>query len=149
MIDVTDYGWVYNPKTQGSGGVVGEQEDAIAGVRLVQVSGQRILGGSDSQAFRESRDNNKDQVDSYFLLDTATGKRTNFSTYNALQNATLQLGIQPNLEHIETVYSRYRFTWFDVFVGFLLFVPPFISGSLLVLWIVRLRRERASVMQSA
>ena len=31
MIDVTDQGWVYNPKTQGSDSAVGEQEDAVAG----------------------------------------------------------------------------------------------------------------------
>jgi hypothetical protein len=34
MIDVTDQGWVYNPKTQ-PGSSVGEQQDAVAGVRNV------------------------------------------------------------------------------------------------------------------
>lgn len=36
MIDVTDHGFVYNPKTQ-TEGAVGEQEDAPYGVRLLQV----------------------------------------------------------------------------------------------------------------
>jgi hypothetical protein len=49
MIDVTDCGWVYNPKTQLSGGV-SEQEDAPYGVRLVQVAGRYVLGGLDSKA---------------------------------------------------------------------------------------------------
>jgi len=50
MIDVTDQGWVYNPKTQPGSGVA-EQEDAVSGVRNVQVSGKYILGGIDSKAF--------------------------------------------------------------------------------------------------
>src|SRR5271157_5520257 len=65
MIDLTDQGWVYNPKTQPGGGV-GEQEDAVAGVRIVQVAGRYILGGSDSQAFQYSGQE-RTQVDSYFL----------------------------------------------------------------------------------
>ena len=42
MIDVTDQGWVYNPRTQ-SGGGIGEQEDAVAGVRTLQVAGRYVL----------------------------------------------------------------------------------------------------------
>src|SRR5579872_2218365 len=43
MIDVTDQGWVYSPKTQGPDGALAEQEDAIAGVRMLQVAGRYIL----------------------------------------------------------------------------------------------------------
>src|SRR5262249_39802966 len=68
MIDVLDQGWVYNPKTQGTSGAVGEQQDAVPGVRLVQVSGQYILGGADSNFFGQS-ENNDSKVDSYFILD--------------------------------------------------------------------------------
>ena len=74
-IDTTDQGFVYNPKIQ-SGGAVGEQEDAIAGVRVLQVSGRYILGGSDTRSFERS--DNADQVDSYFLLDAQFGKHANF-----------------------------------------------------------------------
>ena len=35
FIDVTDQGTVYNPKTQGSDGVVGDQDDSMSGVRLL------------------------------------------------------------------------------------------------------------------
>src|SRR5271157_3925020 len=48
MIDETDHGWVYNPKTQ-SGGGVAEEDDAVACVRIVQVAGRYILGGVDSR----------------------------------------------------------------------------------------------------
>ena len=87
-------------------------------------------------------DENGDQVNSYFLLDTAAGKYKTFATYGQLRDASLQHGIQPTLEPIYQVYSRYRFTWFDVFVGFLFCAPPLVSGSLLLRWVLRLRRER-------
>jgi hypothetical protein len=68
MIDVTDQGWVYNPMTQPGSGV-GEREDAIAGVRNVQVAGRYILGATESRAFQN---------------------------YDALRHSALELGIEPN-----------------------------------------------------
>jgi len=141
MIDVADQGWVYNPKTQHSKSAVGEQEDAVAGVRTVQVAGRYILGGADTSAFAHlGQDSN--HVDSYFLLDTQTGKRTQFQSYATLRGAAQRLGIEAKLEPINSVYSRYRFSWFDVFVGFLFCVPPLVGGFLLVRWVLRLRRTR-------
>jgi hypothetical protein len=148
MIDVTDQGWVYNPKTQAVAGGVGEQEDAASGVRLVQVTGRFILGASDSQSFQHLGQS-RDDVDSYFLLDTQTGKRTTFSTYDALHAAARQLGIQLELEPINSVYSRYRFTWFDVFIGFVLCAPPLLAALLLIRWIARLRGTLATSPQPA
>lgn len=83
MIDVTDQGWVYNPKTQLNGGV-GEQEDAVAGVRTVQIAGKYILGAADSHHsdFEKPTD-----VDSFFLLDTDTGKRKQFANQQDLGRA--------------------------------------------------------------
>jgi hypothetical protein len=140
MIDVEDQGWVYNPKTQVDGGV-GEQEDAVSGVRLVQVAGRYILGGRDSRSFEQSG-NGDGKVDSYFLLDTSTGKRQTFLTYDALRSVAGQLGVQVSLQPIEVAYSKYRFTYFDVLVGFLLCVPLLLAAWLLVRWIVRLRKSR-------
>ena len=139
MIDVTDQGWVYNPKTQPEG--VGEQDDAVAGVRMVQVSGRYILGGVGSHWVWKSGNAGTD-VNSYFLLDTQIGKHTVFSTHEYLIRTASQLGIQPNLESIDTVYSRYRFTWFDIFVAALLFVPLLIYFLLLTRHILKLRRVR-------
>ena len=127
MIDVTDQGWVYNPKTQ-SEGAVSEQEDAVAGVRILQVAGRYILGGSDSHAFTKLGQESND-VDRYFLLDTQTGKRADFTNYDAMRNAATHLGIQTNLERINVLYSRYRFTWFDAVVGFLLCIPPIVYAA--------------------
>lgn len=148
MIDVTDQGWVYNPKTQAVAGGVGEQEDAVAGVRMVQVAGQYIVGGSDSQSFQHL-EQNKNDVDSYFLLDTRTGKRTTVKTYDELRQVASQVGIQLDLRPINSVYSRYRFTWFEVFIGFLLCVPPLLTAWLLFKWIVRLRGTQETSPQPA
>jgi hypothetical protein len=147
MIDVTDQGWVYNPKTQPGSGV-GEREDAVAGVRDVQIAGRYVLGATDSKAFEHlGKDTN--QVDAYFLLDTQLGKRTQFQNYDALRHSALELGIEPNLQPISTVYSKFRFSWFDVLAGLLFCIPPVIGVLLLIRWIVRLRRTRPLLPHTA
>src|SRR5215467_1221656 len=140
MIDTTDHGFVYNPKTQSEGGV-GEQEDAVGGVRDLQVAGRYILGGADSHW--GPSENSKPQVDSYFLLDAQIGKHSNFSTQESLRNHALGMGIGLNLEPIDVVYSRYRFTRFEIFSGLLLCLPPLVIAFLLLGWMIRLRKSRA------
>lgn len=147
MIDTTNQGWVYNPKTQ-SGGGVGEQEDAVGGVRIVQVSGQYVLGGSDSRPIAQSV-KNPEQVDSYFLLDTQVGKHTKFPSYDALRANAQQLGIALNLQPIADVYGKYRFTWFEVFAGLLTCLPPLVGAVLLVRWVIRVRRTRRISLRPA
>jgi hypothetical protein len=147
MIDEMEHGTVYNPKTQldDDGVGVGEHDQyAVAGVRKLQIAGKYILGGADSKAFG-SPSSTKDRIDEYFLLDTQAGTRSDFSEYGSLSAAAAPLGIHANLEPIATVYSRYRFTWFEVFAGVLFVVPPILAATLLTLWIRRLRRDRASV----
>ncbi|HKN74720.1 MAG TPA: hypothetical protein VJW94_06060 [Candidatus Acidoferrum sp.] len=144
MIDETEQGWVFNPKTQGGDGVA-EGEDSISGVRVLQLSGPYILGGRDSHAYQfASKDDN---IESYFLLDTKTGKHESFPAYEALRAKAQQLGINLNLERISAVYSRYRYTWFEAFVGLLVCGPPLLAALLLVRWIVRLRRARGLLLQ--
>jgi len=140
MIDMTEQGFVYNPKTQ-PGASVGEQDDAIAGVRVLQVAGRYIFGGADSHWY-ERTENHSDQVDSYFLLDTQIGKQTRLPNYQALRAKARELGVSPNLEPIASVYHRYRYTWFDAFAAVLFVVPPLVSALLLLRWIFRLRRAR-------
>ena len=141
MIDVTDQGTVYNPKTQTVSGVVSGQNDVANCVRIMQVTPRYILGGLDSKAYNYLG-SNSDQLDGYFILDTQAGTRTDIPTLDALRLSAASLGIQLNLEPIETVYDHYRFTWFDVVSAFLLIVPPLIVAGLMVRWIVRLRRSR-------
>lgn len=139
MIDVTDHGWVYNPKTQPD--AVGEQEDAVAGVRKVQVAGQYILGGVDSKAFTSLGEDNA-KMDSFFILDTSTGRQTKFKTYDELWGRAQELQINVNLEPISTVYGRFRSTWFDMFSAVLFFMPPIVGFILLAWWVWYLRRTR-------
>jgi hypothetical protein len=139
MIDTTDQGFVYNPKTQPENAVA-EQEDAVAGVRVLQVAGRYILGGSDSRSFQRS-ENQSEQIDSYFLLDTQIGKQTRLPSYEALRAKVRELGITANLERISSVYYRYRFTWFEVFAGLLLLLPPLVSALVLLRWTLRLRKH--------
>jgi hypothetical protein len=138
MIDTTDQGWIYNPKTQPEGAVA-EQEDAVAGVRALQVTGRYILGGADTRAFQQQERGSK-QIDSYFLLDTQIGKQVRFPDYGALRVKTQELGMSANLEPIASVYSRYRFTWFEVFAGSLFLLPPLVGALLLLRWTLRIRK---------
>jgi hypothetical protein len=145
MIDVTDYGWVYDPKTQVTPDGVGEQEDAVSGVRLVQVVGPYIFGAVDADSPPELH---SAKIDSYFILDTRTGKRTTLRNSDALATAAGQFGIQLHLEPIDRVYRRYRFSWFDVFAGLLFSGPVLTAFLFLVRWVVRVRRTRGAALQS-
>jgi hypothetical protein len=147
MIDVTDQGWVYNPKTQ-PGSSVGEQEDAVGGVRNVQVAGRYILGAADSKS-SEHFGKDINQVDTFFLLDTQLGKQTLFQSYDALSQQALRLGIEPSLQPINSVYWKARLSWFDVLAGLLFCVPPVIAALILIGWIARLRRTRPLLPQTA
>jgi len=148
MIDVPDHGWVYNPKTQMIPGGVGERDDAVSGVRVLQVVGRYIAGGVGSHIF-ESFGTDKKEIDSYFLLDTVTGRYTGFSSLDDLRRAMVPLGIQPTLEPIGRVYSKYRFTWFDLLAAILFFGPPLLGLVLLGSWIFKLRRTREGLPQPA
>jgi hypothetical protein len=145
LIDVTDYGSVYNPKTQISPDGVGEQEDAVFGVRLLQIAGPYIVGAVDEGKPPDVRSK---KIDSYFILDARTGKRTTLTDYDSLARAAGQLDIHLGLEPIERVYSRYRFSWFDVFAGVLFCGPILIAFLFLVRWVVRLRQTRARSLAS-
>lgn len=140
MIDVTDQGWVYNPKTQ-PGDSVAEGEDAIAGVRMLQVADRYILLASNTHSF-EDQEHETGRVDSYVLLDTQTGMQTKFPSYDALQHKASDLGITTKLEPIESVYSRYRFSWFDVLMVPFFALAPVLGAIFLLRWTVRVRNTR-------
>jgi hypothetical protein len=141
MIDVTDQGMVYNPKTQPGPGVI-ERQDAVAGVRRLQVADRYLLGATDSKSF-EHLGEDIDWADGYFILDTRSGTQTRFQVYDGLRGKARELGIEPNWLPINTVYSKFRFSWFDVSAGLLFCLPPAIGTLLLIRWIVRLRRTRS------
>ena len=141
FIDVTDEGTVYNPKTQPGQDTVTDRPDAVFGVRLLQVEGPYLLGARDTH-YLERIGQESDAIDSYFLLDTRAGKTISKSSYDELTADASRLGITLHLEPIYSVYSHFRFTWFDVFASCLLILPPLIAITILVIFVLRLRRTR-------
>ena len=134
LIDVTDYGTVFNPRTQSLDAGVADAEDSVAGVTKLQLAGPYMLGSANEHIFDDQFTRTK-HLDTYFILDTKKGRHTTFASMDALRVAAEGLGIQPRLEPIFDVYLRYRFTWFDAFSAALLLIPPFIAG-VLGLWLV-------------
>ena len=148
MIDVFDRGIVFNPRTQTANGSVVDRSDTVDGVRMLQVKGAYLLGAADSQSGAFSTTQSA-HPESYFLLDTRVGTPKRFATFDALRESALQLGIQPKLEPINSVYVRYRYTWFDLLAAILLVLPPVLAAFLLLRWIFHLRRSRVSVPETA
>lgn len=128
-------------------GDVGEQDDAIANVRTMQISGRYILGGSDNHPFEDS-DDDSGHVDSCFLLDTQAGKHANYASYEALRTKAQDVGITVHLEPIQSVYQRYRYAWFDAIVAALLLLPPITGLAFLIVWTRRVRRTRGIHLRS-
>jgi hypothetical protein len=145
MIDTTENGWVFNPKTQPGGGV-GEQEDAISGIQQLQLLGPFVLGNrNDEWGVGNPGQNVKV---SYFILDTSKGAHTTYANENDFRDAANRLGVNAiRLEPIDVVYGRYRPTWFDAFAGFLFFVPPLVGFVGLVIWVMRVRKRSRSTNQ--
>jgi hypothetical protein len=137
MIDVGDQGTVYNPKTQGEDGSVGDRSDAVSGVTKLQISGTNIFGASDSNWFEHFGQNAS--LNHYFLLDTRIGKHADFHDEAALRTEASNLGVTLNLEPVQKVYYRYRYTWFDAVAVTLLIVPILFAGGLLLHSATRLR----------
>jgi hypothetical protein len=145
MIDETDNGWVYNPKTQPGGGV-GEGDDAISGIQQLQLSGALVLGNRNESWGVTSPGQNVNV--SYFILDTNKDSHVTFANEKEFKEAANELGVGAiRLEPIDVVYGRYRPTWFDALAGFLFFVPPLVGFVGLVIWVMRVRKQ-ARITQS-
>lgn len=138
MIDTTDRGTVYNPKTQPADGSVVSRDDAVFGVRELQVSGNLIFGARDSQYFGRI-DQESTAVDSWFELNTRTESHSEFSSLNDLQKRASAEGVQLNLRSFSQVFSLYRTTWFDYSSGAILLLVLLLAFCLLVRWVWRIR----------
>ena len=103
-----------------------------------------MFGAIDSQGFQHLGQETS-AVDQYFILDTRDGKKTVFAGLDQLKAEASRLGISLHLEPIYSVYSHYRFTWFDVFAGCLLVLPPLAAIAGLGFYILRARRNRTSI----
>ena len=145
FVDTMDHGELYDPKTQNDPDAIASQRDTVFGVSLLQISGQYILGGASSETFPSEYS----RADRYFLIDGKARTRRDFGNIDELKQAAAQVGVQVNLEPVDQIYSKYRFTWFDVFVAFLFCAPLLVYAGVLLWWLIRLRRNRPVVLQSA
>jgi hypothetical protein len=144
MIDLPDYGWIYNPATQPMLGGVIEREDAIFGVRELQVANRYLANrylalGVDPHVL-ENFGTDTVATDSWFLLDTIAGTRGRYASRDDLWKAASAVGVQLSLEPIDRVYWKYRPTPFDRFVRRLFVIPPLLGMTALGLWVILLRR---------
>jgi hypothetical protein len=143
MIDTTDQGTVYNPRTQAHGDSVSSQDDAVFGVRQLQVSRGLIFGARDKGYFgrigQESR-----LVDSYFELDTTKKTHTEFDSLAGLRQRATSEGVVLQLRDFVSVYADYRNTWFDYLAGGVLLLVPGIGFFLLARWVWKVRRSEAA-----
>ena len=150
MVDVTDRGWLYNPKTQDPSGLRTPQwQNAVDDVCVLQVAGRYILGGRNCRDYVPDPPPDRVLVLSYFLIDTTTRERTDFPTYGALRSAAARMKIEPHLDRIDVVYSRYRFTWFDLATALGTLGVPLVFAGLLLRWMIRLGRSGVTAPQPA
>jgi len=140
MIDTTDQGTVYNPKTQSGYGLVVGAEDAVFGVRQLQVSNGLIFGARDNGYFGRIGQDSK-FVDTYFELDTTKDKETEFKSLDDLRSRAASEGITLKLREFQSVFGDYRATWFDYFSGAILLLVPTMGLIALAHWIWKQRAQ--------
>ena len=133
FIDTMDQGWLYDSKD----GIAG-QEALVSEVRSLRVSGQYILGGATSEEIPSEHA----AIDHYFLIDGKVRSRRDYGSLESLKSDAVQKGLKLNLQPVDEVYRKYRFTWFDAFAAFLFCVPLAVYAGLLLWWLIRLRRNR-------
>jgi hypothetical protein len=136
MIDVTDKGMVYNPKSLPPDVIVG-QDDNVGDVVDLQVSGPYLLG-----SLAAGNDYNDARA---FLIDTRTGKRQLFANNDQLFAFVKPLGIKPDFSAISDVYFRYRWNWFTGLTLLLFAAFPVAALVTLASHIVRLRKAKIVV----
>ena len=88
--------------------------DAVSGVRVIQVAGNKILGGA-GPIGQYSSPAARNRVDSYFLLDTEAHTRANFDTYDALtQPHRKRLALSHTSNRCTASTNAIAITWFDL-----------------------------------
>jgi hypothetical protein len=157
LLDEKHDGTVFNPNTHfantSNNEIHPDGPDAVSGVRVIQIVGNKILGGA-GPIGQYSSPASINRIDRYFLLDTDAHTRANFQNYDELASAAHAIGIEPHLEPLYRVYKRYRFTWFDYAALALFLVPAIGAGFILAfrMWHFRkasLRIDGPREMRSA
>jgi hypothetical protein len=140
MIDTTDQGTVYNPKTQSGDGSIASKDDAVFGVRQLQVSKGLIFGARDSGYFGRMGQDSK-AVDTYFELNTNKQTHSEYKTLFELRQQAASEGVSLKLREFASVFGDYRTTWFDYVAGAVLLLVPMLGLALLAFFIWRIRQQ--------
>lgn len=134
MIDTTDQGTIYNPRTQGGYGVVTGSADSEFGVRQLQVANYLIFGARDTHYFNRIGQEST-SVDTYFELNTRTNTKVEYKSLAELKEAAEVAGVALDLHSFELVFGQYRSTWFDLVAVITLLAVPTFAFILLARWI--------------
>lgn len=84
-----------------------------------------------------------DRAQAPTLSNAHSNRQTRFQSYDEFRQKAREIGVEPNLQPIYSVYSRFRFSWFDILSGLLFLLFP-VTGALLL--IARIRRMRPTQM---
>ena len=147
MVDTTGPALVYKSTKDFTKAGIDWQKEGVDGVTVLQVADRYVLGGRNSYGWAHSAEK-EEEVESYFLLDTKTGKITTVPSIAELEKRASQLGVHLNLEHAYRVYLTQ-----SELVRVPRFGPPLVSAVLLCLlvrWILQVHRFRsANLMNTA
>jgi hypothetical protein len=116
-------------------------KEGILDVRLLQMANGYLLGGRGRQLV-ETPEIGDRTVESYFLLDTGSGRLREFPTLPELEQAAGQLGMRPQLQPAAALYDVYGRTWFDGVLPWLMLVPVAFGCFAMFRWLGRLRARR-------
>lgn len=83
--------------------------DAILAVHQLEIVGARLIGETD---------------ETYFILDSDTAKRRDFSSEAEFLATLTGLHMVPHLEPVEVIFNRQSFGWFDLVTVVVYIVPP-------------------------
>ncbi len=153
MIDVTDQGTIYDradPNVFQNGSVMGggpAQKNVIFGVRRFEVRPPFLLGEASPNTFTESPTTPPQTI--FFVLDTRDNSREDAPNLAALQARARQMPGGPlQLQPVNVIYKRFRYTWPDLIPVLLFTIPPLVALLWLTRALLRLRRKREPLLAS-
>jgi len=117
------------------------KQEGIPDVRLLQLAKGYMLGGR-GRRLVETPEAGDHIVESYFLLETGTGRKTEFAMLPELEQAAGQAGLRPQLQPVGEVYAAHGRTWFDGVLLWLMLLPVALGTFGMFRWLGRLRARR-------
>jgi hypothetical protein len=117
------------------------KQEGIPDVRLLQMANGYMLGGR-GRRLVEAPEADDRIVESYFLLETGSGRKREFATLAELEQAAGELGLRTQLQAAGTLAAAYGRTWFDGVLPLLMLLPVGLAGFGMLRWMGRLRARR-------